>query len=1061
MNPLCKSKTQLLLEAIGTLAGLVHDLGKVNKQFQQGLQGNPSVQRLRHDVLSALMFKQACRLALEASKVPSDIGWLKLGESNPKAFFQGLIDSTGHLKLPDAMEQQGPSSLGVMNVAVSRFTFLPRARETFPALQCVFFLALTHHHLIRKEQGGEQPSLWRHVHDNAPWLQENLQVEGDAPWKDDRWGDAFSAACRAILDLLKDEPNLLDELGKDHEAMLTMLTQVLRPSLILADQATSVMQEDLVGVAGDAAFNPGKLYANCGATPGAAGDSLATHLSNVGSRTARYLSHMLAPSESAFAYLRKPAEHSQIFSRPAPSSPYFWQLEAEEALSDIPDLASAPFFGAVLSAPGSGKTSGGARVLRAASGGKARFTLAVGRRSLTLQAGAAYESQLGFHPDDVTVMVGDTAARVLFEGEAASVHGGSECLSGDDEVQLDKQATTLGQTRANWLRELQPRALVTKQGGFIDNRRIELIDVPVLVATVDHLVGAVSLTRNKDAQLLLRIASSDLILDEIDDFSSADLVTIGKLVHLYGVYGRRVVIMSGSLNNFLVEQLRSLWLEGIKVHQRMTGRRVPPVTAMFSNLTPALIHRGEGEEGPLTSKGIHDFSSKFAYALHEGESKTRGQLLYIPDEDSDVWRAKIAQAAMYLHDCHATIDPTTGISVSIGVLRFNSVKHAQDMARYLYSAVERPSDPVTSVVCYHSRYPTILRALIEQELDGLLNRTPANLPKGQQFPEHPRLRAAIKHCHTLGRGGVMVLVCTTSIEEVGRDHDFDFAITEPHSERSLVQLAGRVRRHRSGSPRSANILVLDRTVNAITGKGLPYGHSGVQDTGFKSTGEWLVESPLMGSALDDCLRDAGFKEEYPSETNIPGKVTLTATHLLPMDYYQRSITPALVLQTPMLFSKRRLATLEHLKVHSAMSKRLKNVTGAPSLQEFFGSAAGSVPLPLTSVHSEMVRFREDTLETAEVRMDVKNGHLEFTKDGLRCSFGHEEVRRPTRDFMQLSDTWRAKLDGLCERRKWKSDYALDLLGCGRVRWAEHKNALFYAGIPSFNFGFHLGFSERK
>ena len=36
------------------------------------------------------------------------------------------------------------------------------------------------------------------------------------------------------------------------------------------------------------------------------------------------------------------------------------------------------------------------------------------------------------------------------------------------------------------------------------------------------------------------------------------------------------------------------------------------------------------------------------------------------------------------------------------------------------------------------------------------------------------------------------------VTEVGRDHDYDWAVVEPSSMRSLIQLAGRVRRHHLG-----------------------------------------------------------------------------------------------------------------------------------------------------------------------------------------------------------------------------------------------------------------------
>src|SRR5690606_12584157 len=44
---------------------------------------------------------------------------------------------------------------------------------------------------------------------------------------------------------------------------------------------------------------------------------------------------------------------------------------------------------------------------------------------------------------------------------------------------------------------------------------------------------------------------------------------------------------------------------------------------------------------------------------------------------------------------------------------------------------------------------------------------------------------------------------------VGRDHDYDWAVVEPSSMRSLIQLAGRIRRHRIGEVTTPNLLILD------------------------------------------------------------------------------------------------------------------------------------------------------------------------------------------------------------------------------------------------------------
>lgn len=56
-----------------------------------------------------------------------------------------------------------------------------------------------------------------------------------------------------------------------------------------------------------------------------------------------------------------------------------------------------------------------------------------------------------------------------------------------------------------------------------------------------------------------------------------------------------------------------------------------------------------------------------------------------------------------------------------------------------------------------------------------------------------------KKLDTTTAQNVLFLVIATPVEEVGRDHDFDGAIIEPSSYRSIIQLAGRVLRHRPPS----------------------------------------------------------------------------------------------------------------------------------------------------------------------------------------------------------------------------------------------------------------------
>ena len=61
------------------------------------------------------------------------------------------------------------------------------------------------------------------------------------------------------------------------------------------------------------------------------------------------------------------------------------------------------------------------------------------------------------------------------------------------------------------------------------------------------------------------------------------------------------------------------------------------------------------------------------------------------------------------------------------------------------------------------------------------------------------------------------VVLATSVAEVGRDHDYDWAVVEPSSMRSIIQLAGRVQRHRKQSPTFENIVLLDKNFKGLRG----------------------------------------------------------------------------------------------------------------------------------------------------------------------------------------------------------------------------------------------------
>ena len=95
-----------------------------------------------------------------------------------------------------------------------------------------------------------------------------------------------------------------------------------------------------------------------------------------------------------------------------------------------------------------------------------------------------------------------------------------------------------------------------------------------------------------------------------------------------------------------------------------------------------------------------------------------------------------------------------------------------------------------------------MRSEIERRLDKTLQR--AEPDRVFQQPDIRRLMDSSEENDHL------FIVLGSPVTEVGRDHDYDWAIVEPSSMRSIIQLAGRVRRHREQACEVANILLLDQ-----------------------------------------------------------------------------------------------------------------------------------------------------------------------------------------------------------------------------------------------------------
>lgn len=195
----------------------------------------------------------------------------------------------------------------------------------------------------------------------------------------------------------------------------------------------------------------------------------------------------------------------------------------------------------------------------------------------------------------------------------------------------------------------------------------------------------------------------------------------------------------------------------------------------------------------------------------------------------------------------------------------------------------------------------------------------------------------------------LFVVLGSPVTEVGRDHDYDWAVVEPSSMRSLIQLAGRVRRHRqTGAMQQANLAVCNSNLRAFERPGQP---------AFCRPGFESMEFPLTPHRLDSLL-----------------------SHLLdkdgrfPVDARPRILAREVANRQP----AGNLVDLEHVRVEAQMlppapaapvrRNRLMRHVDAPESPMVLN--AGSIwqqeQIGLTGVLQQVQPFREDSLRRVDV-----------------------------------------------------------------------------------------------
>ena len=382
-----------------------------------------------------------------------------------------------------------------------------------------------------------------------------------------------------------------------------------------------------------------------------------------------------------------------------------------------------------------------------------------------------------------------------------------------------------------------------------DEKSKKFLYAPVLVCTIDYLVKAVQTTRGGRYILpSLRLMSSDLVIDEIDDFDSGDLIVIGRLIHLAGMLGRKVVISSATIPQAMAECYFKCYSEGWALYNATRPMSISDIDCAWIDEFNTEIEKIHLNDFDLYKKTHSEFIDKRIKKLEKQPVKRKAEIIPITqsnnknddkNKDKTYFFESIKNAISKKHQNHNTEHTNAGKNISFGLIRVANVDPCIELAKYLIEKWnDSDEDLEIKVMSYHSRQVLILRNEQEKYLDKILKRKEGTSEEPKAFQDE----TIIKHIKNSKSNNIAFIVIATPIEEIGRDHDFDWAIIEPSSFRSIIQIAGRVMRHRVKDIIEHNIALLEYNLRVSMSKSNPYSRPGYEGlAGIKLTTHNLNE----------------------------------------------------------------------------------------------------------------------------------------------------------------------------------------------------------------------------
>ncbi|MGO2353243.1 MAG: type I-F CRISPR-associated helicase Cas3f [Marinomonas foliarum] len=816
------------IRVLAGIAALFHDFGKANKAFQEKLKPSSGKKKktyepYRHEWVSVRLFEAFVLHAIEGvDKGKQDAAWLTL-----------LSD------LPDDIEGSVMARLkkdGIDVKVSSPFKYLP------PVAKAVAWLILSHHKLPEPVKDdtefvnspetiideGYICANWNSPQcDNKEWK----LAEIAAVWFFEKGSPFCSKVWRERISRIASQGAKRTQLLAQDWLNQPFSLHLARLSLMLGDHYYSSQKS--IGPKSPWHDDKGykKVYANTWRERGSRDNgnynqTLDEHLIGVYRHSHQIVRSLSSLKESLPVITRHPELKKRTLD-----SRFAWQNKAYELAVSVRNKAKQHgFFGVNVASTGKGKTFANARIMYGLADDRkgCRFSVALGLRTLTLQTGDAFKELLRLDDEDLGVLIGSKAVKDLHE----------QAKTKQVLAEESQQEVLLGSESANDFSDQD--SYVSYEGMLGDGplsrwlenapKNNKLVNAPVLVSTIDHLMPSTEGSRGgKQIAPMLRLLTSDLVLDEPDDFGLEDLPALCRLVNWAGMLGSNVLLSSATLPPDLINALFDAYLAGRKQYEasvKINPSQTPNVVcAWFDEFRSDSI---QASECSAFSEQHQKLMVKRAEKLLEQSIKRRVELVECHSEgdESSVIQAvvqRVHQSILALHNAHHHKHPTLSARASFGLVRMANINPLVAVAKALMNAPS-PEGIQIHYCVYHSQFLLLQRSAIEQMLDTVLNRKDPNAIWHQ-----PSVNAAIK-AHPNDQHIFVVL--GSPVTEVGRDHSYDWAVVEPSSIRSLIQLAGRVLRHSDTTVEKSNIHLLNQNVRAMKNEKAAYTKPGFEGNAF-------------------------------------------------------------------------------------------------------------------------------------------------------------------------------------------------------------------------------------